>query len=150
MTSYETIFNAFLRKIDDVELANQIESDSQYVIEDMIGWLHSAVAKLGNIDCDSLVLDDDAETMTAYDTSNNEVDLSEFAIEAYSIGMQIEWLTPIVNRTTSLKQVFGGKEEKYYSQQQHLTAMIAMLNDAKQNLQRMIIDHGFKNNSYIN
>lgn len=104
MTSYETIFTRFLRKIDDVELARQIELYSDLAEEDMIGWLHSAVARIGCIEHESITLNDEDKCV--------EEDLSEIELEFYSLGMKVEWLTPIVESRVNLAQMFGGKEEK--------------------------------------
>lgn len=141
MTSYETIFTRFLRKIDDVELARQIELYSDLAEEDMIGWLHSAVARIGCIEHESITLNDEDKCV--------EEDLSEVELEFYSLGMKVEWLTPIVESRVNLAQMFGGKEEKFFSQSNHLSELREQLYQDKLEIRKMRRDHGYRYNDYI-
>lgn len=140
MTSYEKIFKCFLRKISDAELANRLEFNTELAIEDMIGYLHSAVAKY-NIDDKTITFDDDNQVI--------EEDLSDWEIEMYALGMRIEWLEPLVQARMNISQMFGGKEEKFYSQATHLTAIRDMLNADKLEIRKMRRDYGYHHNSYI-
>lgn len=103
MTSYEKIFKSFLRKVSDAELANRLEFNTELAIDDMTGYLHSAVAKY-NVDDRVITFDDDNQVI-------NE-DLSDWEVEMYALGMRIEWLEPLVQARMNISQMFGGKEEK--------------------------------------
>lgn len=140
-TSYEKIFNTFLRKINDVEFANQIQLNQEYAVDDMTGWLHSAVAKIGRIEQSSITFDDDTQTIAE--------DLSDIDIEIYALGMKVEWLTPIVDSKLNLAQMFGGKEEKFYSQSSHLSQLQSMLANDKTEIRKLVRDYGYRHNSYI-
>ena len=54
----------------------------------------------------------------------------------------------IHGRTRS--QMYGGKEQKFYSQANHLIEIKSMLKDCKTELRKMIRDRGYIYNSYIN
>lgn len=141
MTSYETIFNCFLRKINDVELARQIKFNRDFVLEEMTGWLHSSIAKLGLFEQEQITFDD--ENMQI------EEDLTDWEIEIYALGVRVEWLEPLVKSRVNLSQMFGGKEEKYYSQASHISAITGILEDAKLEIRKMKRDFGYAHNSYI-
>lgn len=141
MTSYETIFNCFLRKIHDVELARQIEYSPDLVEEDMIGWLHSAVAKTGCLEHDGVTLDDDMGEVGE--------DLSDLEIEMYALGMVVEWLTPLVMRRSTIAQMFTGKESNFYSQASHLAQLKEMLQDAKIEIIKIKREYGYEHNDYL-
>lgn len=141
MTSYETIFNCFLRKIHDVELARQIEYNPDYAKQDMVGWLHSAVAKTGYLEHDGITFDDDYEEITE--------DLSDLEVELYALGMIAEWLTPLVNRRSNLAQMFTGKESNFYSQASHLAQLREMLQDCKIEILKIKREYGYEHNDYL-
>lgn len=141
MTSYEKIFECSLRKIHDVELARQIEFNTELVTQDMIGWLHSAVAKIGPMTHDAITFDDDAMTI--------EEDLSDIEIELYALGMNIEWLEPLVRRRANISQLFGGKEEKFFSQASHIQVLKDMLYDMEVRVLKIKRDYDYQHNDYI-
>ncbi len=140
MTSYEKIFKSFLRKVSDAELANRLEFNTELAIDDMTGYLHSAVAKY-NVDDRVITFDDDNQVI-------NE-DLSDWEVEMYALGMRIEWLEPLVQARMNISQMFGGKEEKFFSQATHLTAIRDMLNADKLEIRKLRRDYGYHHNSYI-
>ena len=141
MTSYEVIFNAFLRKIEDIELAERIQLDEESAIEDMIGWLHSAVAHLGYLEHDTLTFNDEEMQF--------EEDLTDVEVEFYALGVRVEWLESIVKRRGNFMQMFGGKEEKFYSQASHLATIESSLKNDKLEIKKYKRDYGYLNNSYI-
>ena len=142
MTSYETIFNRFLRKIDDPELAVQLSENAEWVEEEFTGYLHSAVAKQLKVI--------ESDTITFYDPEGYiEEDLSDFEIEILALGMLVEYLTPLVNRVSNMKMILGGKEEKFFSQASHMSELRSLLSDSEIRLRKLVRDHGYEYNSYI-
>lgn len=142
MTSYETIFNRFLRKIDDPELAVQLSENAEWVEEEFTGYLHSAVAKqLKVIESDTITFNDPEGYI--------EEDLSDFEIEILALGMLVEYLTPLVNRVSNMKMILGGKEEKFFSQASHMSELRSLLSDSEIRLRKLVRDHGYEYNSYI-
>ena len=74
----------------------------------------------------------------------------DFVIEILALGMGINWLSPKVNTIIHLRQTYGSKEEKYYSEAQHLTATKELLDSWKKEQRRMISDRGWIHNAYVN
>lgn len=150
MTSidYEEIFNGFLRDIDDYKFASKAPSDAY---EDMTAWLHKAAAKpyMRNI-FSALGLDDEIQ-MLVFEMrvpADDETD-REFVCNVLAKGMIVEWLRPQVNTINATKQFFGGAEQKFYSQANHLSELRALLSDAKAEVAGIIRDRGAIYNSYL-
>lgn len=73
----------------------------------------------------------------------------EFVKDVLARGMVIAWLEPQVKSVLLTAQMFGGKEEKYYSQAAHLSQLQSLLADAKTELSKILRDYGYLYNSYI-
>lgn len=73
----------------------------------------------------------------------------DFVIEILALGMCVEWLNPKVNSLDNIFQVFGSKEEKFYSQSQHLKEIRALRDSWKNEQRKLIRDRGYMYNSYI-
>ena len=148
-SSYEDIYSCFLGKITDYKIASLDETDA---IDLMNGWMKSVVAQpyirriFSNVICDDVEEKIDFELKIGIDEAS---DIS-FANEIISRGMVIEWLEPQVKSVVNTAQMFGGKDQKWYSQAQHLSELKDMLKTAKSELRRMICDYGYINNSYVN
>lgn len=144
---YTDIFSAFLSKCTDPSF---LEQDEDFVYESMREWLHSAVSipHIRKI-FSALNLDDELmEFEFELNTSVDEVSDRDFVIEILSKGLVIKWLEPQVNSKLHISQFFGGKEQRWFSQAQHLSELKSMLADAKTELKKMIRDYGYINNSY--
>ena len=101
MTSYDHVYNRFLNRITDFNLA---ELDD-YTLRDMLkGWLHSSIVKVRTSSI--LSADDEIEVF------NN--DLSDLDIELLAMGMTLAWLDQTLNSTELTLQFLGGKEEKLW------------------------------------
>jgi hypothetical protein len=73
----------------------------------------------------------------------------DFVVNLLAKGMIVEWIQPQVNKTSLTAQFFGGKEQKYYSQSQHLAEMQSLLKTARLDMRRMITERDFIYNSYL-
>lgn len=114
-------------------------------------WIHSTLARPYIRRLFSSVSADDEIMELTYELSNpinNNAD-EDFIIEVVSSGMVIEWLEPQVKSVLNISQMFGGKEQKFYAQANHLNELKSMLKDCKTELRKMIRDRGYINNSYI-
>ena len=144
----EDIYSSFLGKITDYNFANISEDD---VYEMMNGYLKSAISQpyVRRL-FSSIAMDDEVMEMT-FELKNSIDEDSDkyFVTEVLSRGMVIAWLEPQVKSTVNLSQMFGGKEQKFFSQAQHLTELKDLLSTAKSEQRRIICDHGYANNSYI-
>ena len=117
----------------------------------MRGWVHSAAsqpiirAKFSTLS----FVDEIMELNFALKTSVDDESDKYFVAEILARGMVIEWLEPQVKSQLMIDQFFGGKEQKWYAQANHLNSLKQMLHDAKVEQRKMIRDYGYNNNSYI-
>lgn len=151
MTSnYQDIYSRFLIKIRDYEFANLTEANATEMMKE---WLRSSLSKpqvrriITNLVCDEEI------GQMSYDmtspTADEDAD-KDFVEELLSLQIIVEWLQPRVKNTTLLNQmVTNSKESKFYSQSQQLAQMQTLLSDSKNEVTRMLTDHGFIYNSYL-
>ena len=137
-TPYEKVYNRFLQKISDFNLA---EADD-YSFDEMInGWLNSAVIRVRKCQHDLSKRDDEFQEF--------EEDLSDLEIELLALGMVDAWVTPMLNSTELTLQFIGGKEEKYYSQSQMLSELRNLKKENSLEMNRLHNYYTYTNNSYF-
>ena len=150
MTSldYNKIYSRLFGRIEAYDF---IELPTDDLNEFLCNWLHSAsanpyVRKLFT----TFNLDDEIQTMT-YEMKHSVDEFADedFIIDVISLGMVVTWLEPKVNSINNIAQMFGSKEEKFYSQSQHLSELRGLINDSKKTQRRMIADRGYVWNSYL-
>ena len=137
-TPYEKVYNRFLQKISDFNLA---EADD-YSFDEMInGWLNSAIIRVRKCQHDLSKRDDELQEF--------EEDLSDLEIELLALGMVDAWVTPMLNSTELTLQFIGGKEEKYYSQSQMLSELRNLKKENSLEMNRLHNYYTYTNNSYF-
>lgn len=150
MTSnYENIYSRFLLKVKDYDFYNLTEADAN---ESMRSWLTASLSKpyIYRIFASFSADDEIAELTYTLSSSVNEYADKNFVEELLAYQMVVEWLTPLVNTTTLLKQmVTNSKESKWYSQKEHLSEMRKLLEDSKNEVRGMLRDKGYIYNSYL-
>ena len=137
MTSYDEIYKRFLSKITDYNIT---EFDPQDAYDMFHTWLMSSITTQKKLEHD---LDYDDELFSFAE------DLSHIEKECLALGMVIEWLQPQVNSVTNTLQMFGGKEEKFYSQANHLSELQSLLKSVMIQRRKLISGYVYQNNSYI-
>ena len=139
---YEKIYSCFLSKITDYKFLS-LQTDDAYDL--MRGWLHSAVSKpFIRKEFSTITFDDEIVTITfELARSIDKLSDEDYAVEIIAMGMVIEWMEPQVKSVVNMAQMFSGKEQKFYSQAQHLSEVKKMLDDAKVEIRRIIRDHGY-------
>lgn len=147
MLPYSTLFSRVLNKINDPK---ELSLDEKDLLEIYTERLHSVVGKprVRRL-FSTLSLDDELQEITF--TLNNSVDEysdTDFVLEVLSLGMAIEWLQPQVDSVIHTSVMIGGKEEK--SLLNNHKNMITRLDSMKKEQNKMIRDHGYIYNSYIN
>lgn len=100
-TPYEKIYNRFLQKITDFNLA---EVDDYSFDEMLQGWLNSSIVRIRKCQHDLSKRDDELQEF--------EEDLSDLEVELLACGMVDSWLSQYLNSTELVSQFIGGKEEK--------------------------------------
>ena len=146
--SYDEIFSDFLGSVTDYELAS-INIDDMYGL--MTEYLHKTLSQSYIRRLFSSVSFDDTIQVFTFEMANsvdNTADL-DFTRYILSKGMVVEWLKPQVRSKTNIAQMFTGKEEKFYSQAQHLSELRGLLEDTKLELRKVIRDRGYIYNPYL-
>lgn len=138
MTSYETIYNRALSKLEDYDLAQLPEEDLERMLN---GWMMSAIAKFRKCQSDLKQRDEENKTFL--------VDLLDEEVEILAILTATEWLESQISSITLTKQFFGGKEEKWFSQSQHLSTLIALRDSNRLEARKLMRDVTYSYNSYL-
>lgn len=136
-TPYEKIYSRFLNRTTDFNLA---ELDDYTLGEMLKDWLHSSIVNTRT--SSNLSRDDEQEVF------NN--DLSDLDIELLAMGMTLAWLDQTLNSTELTLQFIGGKEEKYYSQANHIAELRALREDTRLEMKRLHSYGTYTNSSYFN
>lgn len=136
MTSYEKVYNRFLNSTTDFNLA---ELDDYTLNEMLKDWLHSAIVKARTKG--DLTHDDENEVF------NN--DLSDLDIELLAMGVRLAWLDQTLNSTELTHQFLGGKEEKFFSQANHIAELRELRADTLREMQKLYTYDTYTNDSYF-
>lgn len=145
---YNDIFSRFFLKAEAYDLAELKDTQAYSMLR---SWLRSSASKpFVRQLFSSLKMDDEVQVATYELKTQTDSDQDQdFVTEIFAIGMVIEWLEPRVNSLLNVTQVFGSKEEKFYSQSAHLTALQGLSQALKTEQKQMIANRGFFNNSYL-
>ena len=142
-SSYEKIYSKFLGLITDHKLL-ALSKDKAY---ELMGETLSIVKGRPKINrlFTSLVFDDEIMSLsyTLRDTKDETYD-SNFVEDVFANAMVVVWYEKLVNADTHIKQYFGDKETKFYSQSNHMDSVKELLSQARKFLDRDYIrDHGW-------
>ena len=138
MTQYSTLYEKCLSKIEDPTLAMLPEEDLENMLH---GYLMSAIAKHRKCEHD---LSDRDEELKQFNS-----DLSDLEMEIISILMTREWISQRLNSVTNVMQVFGGKEEKWFSQASHIKELREMDDRLRLEAQQLSRDYSYIDNDYF-
>ncbi len=145
--TYDDIFSTFFLQAEayDVLVMDDMTTDKV-----QCGWLHLSVNSYVRRLFTEFTMDDDERTITytlSYPLTEEED--TEFVMNIQGKGMLIQWLTPKVNSFNLTSQVYGSKEEKYYSQAAHLEQLREQLKRLQYEQRAEIRDRGYANNAYL-
>ena len=136
-TSYETIYDRATRRLTDFDLAAMSDVD----LEDTLhGYLLSAIAQFRRCKNDLSDRDDELRQFNA--------DLLDVEQEILAILVARAWLQPQLQSVLLTNQVFSDKEQKYYSQAQHLSTLSDLDERLKLEAQKLSRDYTFSSGSY--
>lgn len=135
-TTYEKVYGRFLNRVSDFNLS---ELDDYTLNEMLKGWMVSAIVKART--------SSDLSRNDAEETFNS--DLSDLDIELLAMGMTLAWLDQSLNSSELTLQFIGGKEEKYYSQANHMAELRALRTETLREMQKLHSYHTYTNNSYF-
>lgn len=151
MTSilYENVFDYFFGEIDSDPMLMSLKDE--YLIQLENEYLKKAaykpyVRRLYKI----FILNDETQTISFEMKFPVEEDFDkEFTMNILGKGMMIEWINPIVRSKKNLSQVFAGKEQNFYSQANHISAVSSILENAKSEQLKLISSRSSLYNTYI-
>lgn len=145
---YERFYSKFRLKASAYDLIDMNDDDvSVFLCE----WLHSSINKpyirrlFANITLDDLLQEMNFEMKYSTDDDFDK----EFIMDIVGIGMVIEWITPKINSLNNIVQVFGSKEENFYSQSNHLNELRNLKKSLINEQQSIIKERGYIWNSYL-
>ena len=137
-TSFNTLYEKCLSKIEDPQLAMLPEEDLESILH---GWLMSAVAK--HRMCKNDLSDRDEEL------KQFNINLTDLEVEILGILMAREWVSSQLLSVTNTLQVFSGKETNYYSQAAHLKELQALDEKLRLEAQQLSRDYTYTDNEYF-
>lgn len=146
--SYDEIFSDFLGSVTDYDLAS-INIDDMYGL--MTEYLHKTLSQSYVRRLFSSIVFDDIVQMFTFEMTNSVDDAADLDFVRYilSKGMVVEWLKPQVRSKVNIAQFFGGKEQKWFSQAQHLSELRGLLEDTQLEMRKAIRDRGYIYNPYL-
>lgn len=131
-TTYDKVYNRALAKIQDFDLVALQDRDLEEMLHD---WLMAAIAKFRQCKND---LSDRDEELRQFN-----VDLEDEEVEILAIMVVREWLAPQVHSALLTKQIFGGKEENYFSQSAHLKQLMDADTSLRVEAQKLSRDYSY-------
>lgn len=136
-TPYETVYGCFLNRVTDFNLG---DLDDHTLNEMLKSWLRTAIVNT-RTSSDLSARDDENEVFN--------IDLSDRDIELLAMGMTLAWIEPVINSTELTSQFIGGKEEKYYSQANHIDVLLKLREETRVEMKRLHSYGTYINNSYF-
>ena len=142
MTPYQKVFDAFLLKIEDLDLA-RLDPASQQAM--LVGWLDAAI---GFLEEDSLQLTHD------YTDRNDELaqfnaDLDNREIQVLALYMVVAWYEPKVNSLEHTTMMYGSKDEKWDNKKDHYKAVSDIQEKYRKRARKYTRNYSTRNNSYL-
>lgn len=144
--SYDTIFSRVRGRINDPKELSLNEEDLTEIYVERLNNTFGNPRVRGVFS--TISLDDEIQEIS-YEL-NNSVDEdsdNEFVCNVFILGMTIEWLQPKVDTIDFTLAALGGKEEKILNNP--FKSLQSRLADTKTELNKLIRDHGYINNSYL-
>lgn len=105
MTEYQTIYEDFLDKVDDIEIANY---DEDMLYEQLYRYLNSAIKKF--IYC--------KKDLSERDTSSDgyfEADLDSMEVDILSEYMLVSWIKQKLNNLENVQNALSTSDFSFYS-----------------------------------
>lgn len=134
-TSFENIFQRYLNKISDSNLASIPTENLESIMTD---YLMSSIVRFRK--CKVNLKDFDL------DLQQFNVDLSMEEIEILANWMKFEWVNQQINRIELLKQSLSNKDFAMYSQANHLAALLSLREVTSSDVYTLMKYYSYDNN----
>ena len=142
----DDVYSSFLDKVMDFDIGSY-EDDVQKEL--LIGYLKGALGIPYLRAIFTTITVDDYEETINYTLKTEDGCDEQFILELLSKGMVIKWLEPQVKSKVNIAQMFGGKEQKWFSQATHLGVIKDLLENERIELNKLIRDRGSIYNPYL-
>ena len=142
----DSVYSVFLDKVTDFDIT-EYEEDIQKEL--LIGYLKGALGIPYLRAIFTTITIDDYEETVNYTLKTEDGCDEQFILELLSKGMVIKWLEPQVKSKVNIAQMFGGKEQKFFSQATHLGELKDLLENERIELNKLIRDRGSIYNPYL-
>ena len=142
----DDVYSSFLDKVTDFDIGSY-EEDVQKEL--LIGYLKGALGIPYLRAIFTTITVDDYEETINYTLKTEDGCDEQFILELLSKGMVIKWLEPQVKSKVNIAQMFGGKEQKWFSQATHLGEIKDLLENERIELNKLIRDRGSIYNPYL-
>lgn len=146
--SYDDVYSRFLGSVQAYDLVQLSEEDAT---EKMLDWIMSVRSNPRVRKMFTTLSFDSSLQSIMFELKNSQDDQSaiDYVTELFSLGMVYKWCEEKYNSVLNTSMFFGGSEQKFYSQANHMAELKEMTNSAKLNFYSAISNHGYYNNSYI-
>lgn len=135
MTPFSTVFQRFLNKITDSNLASLLPDTLDSI---MVEYLQTAIVRFRK--CKQNIKDFDLDLMQF------NVDLSLEEIEILALWMLYEWTNQQIYSIELLKQSLSSKDYAMYSQANHLSAMLSLREVTLRDVHSLMNYYSYDNN----
>lgn len=134
-TPFSTVFQRFLNKITDSQLASLPTANLESIMTD---YLQSSIVRFRKCKQD----------IKTFDLTNQQfnVDLSLEEIEILSLWMVYEYHNQNIMRIELLKQSLSNKDYAMYSQANHLDSLMSLRNAISSDAYKMMNFYSYDNN----
>ena len=150
MTSlkYDDIFSSFLGDVTDYNIVNLSITDATELMQE---YLHKALSETYVRRLFSSVeLADDVQTMIfEMKRVGDEIADKEFVTHMLGKWMTYEWIHNQVRSVLNTSQFFGGAEQKWFAQANHLSQLKELQEQIYSEARNFIRDKGYIENSYL-
>lgn len=142
MTPYETVFNSFLKRIEDENLPKFTEEEQTSIL---IGYLDEAISMM---EADDLQLTHDLSKRDDT-TLSFEEDLDKIEIELLAKVMVVAWYEPKINSIETTVMMIGVSGEKWTTQKDLAESLRERRKKAYTEVKKLVRAYHYRHNEYL-
>jgi hypothetical protein len=134
-TPFQTVFQRFLNKITDSDLAALPQTNLESIMTD---YLQSSIVHFRNC----------KQKLENYNLTSMQfnIDLTLTEIEILALWMKFQWLDQQINRIELLRQSLSSKDYAMYSQANHLNSLISLREITSTDVYKLMKYYSYDNN----
>lgn len=157
---FKEIYSSFLLKARPSNLYNMMSEETRK--EYVKGWIHAACAdshilKLysalsytdPSVDEDGVEIDGCVTYELKDINSATEQNDRQFTLNLFAQKVYLSWFENLINTPVNAVQIIGTASDKFYSQSNHVTTLLAQKKENQIELNKMIRDRSSYSNSYL-